>query len=82
MGCNTALYPLGNGTQSMSSVFYLGPYLGKGEPSMQQTLSIFFRVAEIIDTIPTVADDGETPLGKFRRTLGRTLNQSSKLEER
>ena len=42
MGCNTALYPLGNDTQSMSSVFYLGPYLGKGEPSMQQTISIFF----------------------------------------
>jgi hypothetical protein len=82
MGCNTALYPLGNDTQSMSSVFYLGPYLGKGEPSMQQTLSIFFRLAQIIDTVPTVADDGETPIGKFRRTLGKTLNQSSKLEER
>jgi predicted molibdopterin-dependent oxidoreductase YjgC len=60
LASNTAIYHLGNTTQSNSSLFYISPYLKKGEPKLKETLSIFCEAALSIDKRVSVAVDSDT----------------------
>ena len=82
LASNTAKYNLGNSSESNSSLFYICPYLNKGEPKISEVMSLFCSVSDKIDKVDTVAPDGNTPVGKLRRALGRTMNKAATMEEK
>jgi hypothetical protein len=77
LGCNTALYALGNAMQCKQSLFYLLKYMTKDCTAITNGLSAMHEAQRHVKEYPSRAADSGTPIRTAQHTLNRLLNNIS-----
>jgi hypothetical protein len=83
LGCNSAIYPLGNEVQSQSALFYICPYFSKDKAPVERALAVMYNTAKNIDRLKSALkeEDAKTVERKTQRFLCRVLNKLAVMEE-
>jgi hypothetical protein len=80
-GCNTAIYHLGSGEDSKSSMFYTVNYCTKGQGEKESTLSLAVAARTNITKYPSRAPDSGSEQRTAQHWLCRMLNSANGQQE-